>query len=103
MALYDADSRTTWVIGLVQMEDEIGYYDSINRHENWRTTENPNGDCQKKKNRKEEIIIDSDYVSGIFHGTNKKIEQDIFSFEGAVEGKAGGEIFSLLYVFDRLG
>ena len=50
-------TRSTWVIGLAQIEDEIEYYDSFN----WPEIEKPLKVLSSiAKRQKVEIIIDSD-------------------------------------------
>lgn len=63
--LYDTESdinilfptRSTWVIGLVQMEDEIEYYDSLNCPEVEEPLKVPAGIAKKQK---VDIVIDND-------------------------------------------
>lgn len=63
--LYDAESdidilfptRSTWVLGLAQMEDEIEYYDSLNRPEIEEPLKVPASIAKKQK---VDVVIDSD-------------------------------------------
>lgn len=63
--LYDAESdinilfptRSTWVIGMIQIEDEIEYYDSLNRPEIEEPLKVPSSIAKKQK---VEVIVDSD-------------------------------------------